>query len=92
MTAVVPKAERARASDARYCGHCAFGAHHRCHSGSPCECRDQRHRPDDRVAAAMTVFQRLDLTGSDRRLMALAWRRRYPAPDDPKGGAPGPCT
>jgi hypothetical protein len=69
----------AQAYDARYCGHCTTGAHHRCHGR--CECAEQRHRPDDRVAAAMAVHQRLDLRGSDRAVLALAWRRSYPAPD-----------
>jgi hypothetical protein len=74
------KTKGAQAYDAKFCSHCSVGAHWRCIG--KCECGEQRHRPDDRVAAAMAVFHRLDLRGADRVEMATAWRRRYRAPEE----------
>lgn len=61
------------AGDAKFCGHCAWGDHRFC-PNSRCECADQNHEPDDRVAAAMRLYQRVDLTGDTRENLAAEWR------------------
>lgn len=62
------------AGDAKFCGHCAYGDHALC-PGYRCECSAQHHDPDDRVAAAMRLYQRVDLTGDTRENLAKEYRR-----------------
>jgi len=66
-----------RAGDARYCGHCAYGDHRLCSGGSiggPCGCAGAEHRPDESVQAAMRLYQRPDLAGDVREVLAAEWR------------------
>lgn len=63
------------AGDAKFCGHCAWGDHAFCPI-ERCECADQAHAPDDRVAASMRLYQRVDLTGDTRENLAAEYRAK----------------
>lgn len=70
-----------KAPEARYCAHCAMGHHTACVGDAPafggsCECADRAHDPEVRVAAAMRLYQRPDLSRSDHTVEELAtqWR------------------
>jgi hypothetical protein len=66
---------------ARYCAYCANGAHRLCTTTTTegtCECSDRKHDPEVRVAAAMRIYTRPELSHSEFTVEQLAsqWRDR----------------
>ncbi len=67
-----------RSSSASYCAPCAWGGYHVGCIGeglstgrhAPCECAEQGHVPDDRVASAMRLYCRPDLAGDTAEHLA----------------------